>query len=216
MPDFGAYQNEIYLAGLSGRLPPFPMRFDELEAKAHAAMPASLRLVCRRWLRRRAYARGQRRRVRQVGPLASDVRRRQAARPVDRALRHAAAVAFLHEPDRRDRALLPGRPRRSGDRPRRGADRRADGRLDAVGRSARGGRRRVRDAGILPALHPNRSRAGREPRGPGRSGPASRRSSSRSTPGCPAGARAISRPPTFRSCAVIAWPTIFPTRASRN
>ena len=24
MPDFGAYQNEIYLAGLSGRLPRFP------------------------------------------------------------------------------------------------------------------------------------------------------------------------------------------------
>ena len=42
MPDFGAYQNEIYLAGLSGRLPRFPMRFDELEAKAHAAMPESL------------------------------------------------------------------------------------------------------------------------------------------------------------------------------
>ena len=42
MPDFGAYQNEIYLAGLSGHLPSFPMRFDELEAKAHAAMPASL------------------------------------------------------------------------------------------------------------------------------------------------------------------------------
>ena len=42
MPDFGAYQNEIYLAGLSGRLPQFPMRFDELEAKAHAAMPESL------------------------------------------------------------------------------------------------------------------------------------------------------------------------------
>ena len=42
MPDFGAYQNEIYLAGLSGRLPSFPMRFDELEAKAHKAMPASL------------------------------------------------------------------------------------------------------------------------------------------------------------------------------
>ena len=42
MPDFGAYQNEIYLAGLSGRVPSFPMRFDELEAKAHAAMSASL------------------------------------------------------------------------------------------------------------------------------------------------------------------------------
>ena len=37
MPDFGAYQNEIYLAGLSGRLPSFPMRFDELEAKAFRA-----------------------------------------------------------------------------------------------------------------------------------------------------------------------------------
>jgi lactate 2-monooxygenase len=42
VPDFGAYQNEIYLAGLSGRLPRFPMRFDELEAKAHAAMAESL------------------------------------------------------------------------------------------------------------------------------------------------------------------------------
>jgi isopentenyl diphosphate isomerase/L-lactate dehydrogenase-like FMN-dependent dehydrogenase len=42
MPDFGAYQNEIYVAGLSGRLPSYPMRFSELEAKAHAAMPAGL------------------------------------------------------------------------------------------------------------------------------------------------------------------------------
>ena len=42
MPDFGAYQIEIYLGGLNGRVPSFPMRFDELEAKAHAAMPASL------------------------------------------------------------------------------------------------------------------------------------------------------------------------------
>jgi lactate 2-monooxygenase len=42
MPDFGAYQNEIYLGGVSGHPPSFPMRFDELEAKAHAAMPASL------------------------------------------------------------------------------------------------------------------------------------------------------------------------------
>jgi isopentenyl diphosphate isomerase/L-lactate dehydrogenase-like FMN-dependent dehydrogenase len=42
VPDYGAYQNEIYLGGLSGRLPRFPMRFDELEAKAHAAMPEGL------------------------------------------------------------------------------------------------------------------------------------------------------------------------------
>src|SRR5271165_4392457 len=42
MSNFGDYQNEIYFAGLSGRLPAFPMRFDQLEAKAHAAMSASL------------------------------------------------------------------------------------------------------------------------------------------------------------------------------
>jgi lactate 2-monooxygenase len=42
MPDFGAYQNEIYLAGLSGRLRRFPISLDDLEAKAHAAMAESL------------------------------------------------------------------------------------------------------------------------------------------------------------------------------
>ncbi len=42
MPHYGDYQNEIYGAGLSGVQPRFPIRFEELEAKAHAAMPASL------------------------------------------------------------------------------------------------------------------------------------------------------------------------------
>ncbi len=42
MTNFGDYQNEIYIGGLSGRVPALPIRFEELEAKAHAAMPASL------------------------------------------------------------------------------------------------------------------------------------------------------------------------------
>jgi lactate 2-monooxygenase len=42
MANFGDYQNEIYFAGLSGHQPRFPIRFDELEAKAHAALPKSL------------------------------------------------------------------------------------------------------------------------------------------------------------------------------
>ncbi|OIJ88989.1 lactate 2-monooxygenase [Streptomyces sp. MUSC 14] len=40
---YGDYQNEIYLAGLRGVVPPFPMTYDELEPLAQAAMPASVR-----------------------------------------------------------------------------------------------------------------------------------------------------------------------------
>src|ERR1700712_2693607 len=39
---FGDYQLEIYLQGLSGTLPSYPMGFAELEAKAKAAMPPSV------------------------------------------------------------------------------------------------------------------------------------------------------------------------------
>ncbi len=42
MAGFGDYQNEVYFAGLSGRQPHLPIRFEELEAKAHAALPSSL------------------------------------------------------------------------------------------------------------------------------------------------------------------------------
>jgi len=42
MANFGDYQNEIYFSGLSGGRPSFPIRFEELEAKAHAALPESL------------------------------------------------------------------------------------------------------------------------------------------------------------------------------
>ncbi len=42
MPNFGDYQNEIYFAGLSGHVPALPIRFDELQAKAHAALAPSL------------------------------------------------------------------------------------------------------------------------------------------------------------------------------
>jgi lactate 2-monooxygenase len=39
MPNFGDLQNEIYLAGLSGVVPSFPMSFAELERRAEMAMP---------------------------------------------------------------------------------------------------------------------------------------------------------------------------------
>lgn len=39
---FGDYQNEIYLGGLSGVLPTMPMAFDVLEARAQAALSPSL------------------------------------------------------------------------------------------------------------------------------------------------------------------------------
>jgi lactate 2-monooxygenase len=39
---FGDYQNEIYLDGLSGVLPTMPMAFDELEARAQAALSPSV------------------------------------------------------------------------------------------------------------------------------------------------------------------------------
>ncbi len=42
MPHFGDFQNEIYFGGLAGRQPAYPIRFDELEARAHAAMSPSL------------------------------------------------------------------------------------------------------------------------------------------------------------------------------
>jgi lactate 2-monooxygenase len=42
MAHFGDYQNEIYFAGLSGNQPRFPIRFEELEAKAHAVLSKSL------------------------------------------------------------------------------------------------------------------------------------------------------------------------------
>jgi lactate 2-monooxygenase len=41
-PPFGDYQLEIYLAGLQGVLPSFPMAFAELEARASRALPPSV------------------------------------------------------------------------------------------------------------------------------------------------------------------------------
>jgi lactate 2-monooxygenase len=40
MANFGDLQNEIYLAGLSGQVPPHPMSFAELERRAELALPA--------------------------------------------------------------------------------------------------------------------------------------------------------------------------------
>jgi lactate 2-monooxygenase len=42
MKNYGDYQNEIYIAGLQGKLPKLPVNFADLEKRAHAAMPPSL------------------------------------------------------------------------------------------------------------------------------------------------------------------------------
>jgi lactate 2-monooxygenase len=42
MAHFGDYQNEIYLQGLAGRVPPLPIGFADLEAKAQMALSPSL------------------------------------------------------------------------------------------------------------------------------------------------------------------------------
>src|SRR5947209_5397626 len=42
MAHFGDYQNEIYLQGLAGVVPSFPMAFAEWEAKAQMALPPSV------------------------------------------------------------------------------------------------------------------------------------------------------------------------------
>ncbi|WP_407548048.1 lactate 2-monooxygenase [Streptomyces sp. Pv4-95] len=39
---FGSYQDEIYLNGLGGVMPRFPMSFEELEARAEAVLPPSV------------------------------------------------------------------------------------------------------------------------------------------------------------------------------
>ncbi|GLX94086.1 alpha-hydroxy-acid oxidizing protein [Herbidospora sp. NBRC 101105] len=41
-PRFGDYQNDIYSGGLHGRVPPLPMAFADLEARAEAALPPSI------------------------------------------------------------------------------------------------------------------------------------------------------------------------------
>lgn len=42
LPPYGDYQNEIYLAGLEGVLPQFPVDYRTLEARAAGALPASV------------------------------------------------------------------------------------------------------------------------------------------------------------------------------
>jgi lactate 2-monooxygenase len=42
MANFGDYQYEIYLAGLSGERPKFPIDFEELESKAHTTLPRDI------------------------------------------------------------------------------------------------------------------------------------------------------------------------------
>ena len=124
---FGDYQLEIYLQGLSGVLPSLPMSFAELEAKAEAAMSPSVWSYVAGGAGDERTQRGQRHRLRRLGPDAADVRRRHRARPVGRAVRDDAGPSpVFMAPIGVIGLCAPGRPRRPGHRPRRRAHRRAD------------------------------------------------------------------------------------------
>ena len=148
-------------------------------------------VIRRRGSRRRAHAAGQPRGFRSVGSDPAHVRRRRATRPVRRDVRPDLAVPAVHGADRRHRAVRPRRPRRLGHRTRGRPHRRPDGRLDAD-RSTR-----WKTSPPRSAIHPGSFSCTRPPTAswppawcsaPKR--PASRASSSRSTPGSRAGARA--------------------------
>lgn len=127
--------------------------------------------ICPGRLRRRVHAGQQCLGLSALGHRAADDGRLLGARPVDRSVRHDAADAAVHGAHRGHRPLHAGRAWRHRRRARRGADRGAADRLDAVERSD-GGRRRGdgRHAGLFPALYAEGQGPGREPRPPCRSG----------------------------------------------
>ena len=191
------------------------MSFAEWEAKAQAAMSPSI------W----SYVAGGAgdERTQRVNVTAFDdwglmprmLVGAPGARPVGGAVRPDAAVAVVHGADRRDRLVRTGRPRRPGHRPSRRPHRRADGRLDAVCRT------RWRTSPPNSAIPQAFSSCTRRPTATWRPAscsvprlPATRASSSRWTPGSPAGARATCRRRTSRSCAGTAWRTTPATRSS--
>ncbi|MEU9471793.1 hypothetical protein AB0D78_35345 [Streptomyces avermitilis] len=57
---YGDYQDEVYMDGLRGVVPRFPMTYDELEPLAQAAMPTSVRSYVAGGAGRRAHPAGQR------------------------------------------------------------------------------------------------------------------------------------------------------------
>ena len=75
-PAFGDYQLEIYLAGLQGVLPSFPMAFAELEARAERALPPSVLSYVAGGAGSEHTQRANVERVRPVGADPADVRRR--------------------------------------------------------------------------------------------------------------------------------------------
>jgi hypothetical protein len=216
MPDFGAYQNEIYLAGLAGRLPQFPMRFDELEAKAHAAMPESLVSYV---------AGGCGDEHTQVANVAAFDKWGLMPRMFVGAKRRDLSVELFGMKLPSPLFMTP------------------NGVIGLCAQDGHGDLATARAAALtgVPmvastlSVDPLETVAAEFKATPGffqlytqpiaslrrvwsggLSRPASRRSSSPWTPGSPAGGRAISSPPTSPSCGAIVSPTISPIRASRN
>ena len=104
MANYADFQLGIYLAGLGGEKPAFPVSFREVEAAAHAVMePELLDYV--------AGGAGDERTqsanvdgVPPLGPRPPDAGRRGRAGPLGRPLRADPADPALHVPDRGPRA----------------------------------------------------------------------------------------------------------------
>src|SRR5262249_42224677 len=164
-------QLEIYLAGLQGVLPSFPMAFAELEARAERALPSSVL----------SYVAGgagsehtQRANVSAFAQWGLIPRMFVGAARRDLSVElfgMALPVPAAEGADGRNGPVPPGRARRPAPRRRSRTYRRPDDRIDPVRRPDGGRGRPVRRySRLLPAVHADRTGPGRQPGLPGRSG----------------------------------------------
>ena len=211
---FGAFQYEIYFQGLTGVLPALPMAFAELEARARHALPPSV------W----SYVAGgagdehtQNGNVTAFGRWGLMPRMLVGATERDLSVelwgKRWPAPIFM-APIGLIASVRPGRPRRPRDRAGRRQDRSADvcastlveDPMEAVGSRIR------RHPRIFPALLARRTGSWPKAWCVAPRPPATLASSSRWTPGSPAGGPATSRCRISRSCAATAWRTTPATR----
>lgn len=134
-PNFGDFQLEIYLRGLSGVRENQPLTYAEFEARAHAALPPDILSYVAGGAGNEYTQEANVTAFDPPGPHSADAGRRRSARPLDQPVREVAADAAAACSGRGHRPVRAGRARRPRDRTRRGEVGRADDRLDAVGRS---------------------------------------------------------------------------------
>ncbi len=159
---FGDYQLEIYLQGLSGVLPHTAHVIRRAGGQGTSRDVAVDLVLRRRRRRRRTHPAGQRRRPSSSWGLMPRMFVGASERDLSVELFGLTLPSpAMMAPVGVIGAVRAGRARRPGDRAGRGAHRRADDRVDDVGRSDGGrGRRIGRHPRLFPALHPDRPRAG--------------------------------------------------------